>query len=313
MADRTTAIAIFDDRTQAQRAIEQLKRAGFTEKEIGVTARDTGEVDGDVVDRGKGTHAKEGAIAGVAAGAGVGALWGLGILAGVLPGIGTAIAGGTLAAILSSAAAGAAAAGLAGTLIGLGIPEEEAKYYDREFQAGRVLVTVGAGRRVQEAQAILIAERRLRDGFYVRAPAKRRGPSRHAVRSRNPRRRGAHARGPRRGIADPQATRYDRRGGGAQGGPYRATFRRRARAKGRLVIERHAVSRQPASGPVGGNETVRIPLSEEQVEVEKKPVVTERVTVGKRTTEEEQRVEATLAKENVKVEKRGRDTRPNQR
>ena len=56
----------------------------------------------------KSTHAKEGAIAGVAAGAGVGALWGLGILAGVLPGIGTAIAGGTLAAILSSAAAGAA-------------------------------------------------------------------------------------------------------------------------------------------------------------------------------------------------------------
>ena len=47
MADRTTAIAIFDDRTQAQRAIEQLKRAGFTEKEIGVTARDTGEADGD--------------------------------------------------------------------------------------------------------------------------------------------------------------------------------------------------------------------------------------------------------------------------
>ena len=70
------------------------------------------------------------------------------------------------------------------------------------------------------------------------------------------------------------------------------------------MIERHAVSRQPASGPVGGNETVRIPLSEEQIEVEKRPVVTERVTVGKRTTEEEERVEATLAKENVKVEKR---------
>ena len=82
--------------------------------------------------------------------------------------------------------------------------------------------------------------------------------------------------------------------------------------KEELVIERHAVSRQPASGPVGGNETVRIPLSEEQIEVEKRPVVTERVTVGKRTTEEEERVEATLAKENVKVEKR-RDTRPNQR
>jgi len=154
--DRTTAIAIFDDRGQAQRAIEQLKRAGFTEREIGVTARDDSQPGVDATDGGKKTHAKEGAIAGVAAGAGVGALWGLGILAGVLPGIGTAIAGGTLAAILSSAAAGAATAGVAGTLIGLRIPEEEAKYYDQEFQAGRIVVTVNAGSRLQEAQAILV-------------------------------------------------------------------------------------------------------------------------------------------------------------
>jgi hypothetical protein len=154
--ERTTAIAIFDDRVQAQRAIADLNRAGFTEREIGVTARDMGEAGGDVADGGKKTHAKEGAIAGVATGAGVGALWGLGILAGVLPGIGTAIAGGTLAVILSSAAAGAATAGVAGSLIGLGIPEDEAKYYDKEFQAGRVVVTVDAGSRFQEAQAILM-------------------------------------------------------------------------------------------------------------------------------------------------------------
>ena len=57
----------------------------------------------------------------------MGALWGLGILAGIVPAIGPAIAGGTLAAILSSAAAGAATAGVAGALIGLGIPEDEAK------------------------------------------------------------------------------------------------------------------------------------------------------------------------------------------
>ena len=293
MADRTTAIAIFDDRAQAQRAIEELKRAGFTEKEIGVTARDTGEADGDVVDRGKGTHAKEGAIAGVAAGAGVGALWGLGILAGVLPGIGTAIAGGTLAAILSSAAAGAAAAGLAGTLIGLGIPEEEAKYYDREFQAGRVLVTVGAGGRVQEAQEILIGN----GGYEMGSSSER--PRTLEVREEELQ---IHKRPVTTGEVEVRKeVRTERRSVDV---PVQ---------KEELVIERHAVSRQPASGPVGGNETVRIPLSEEQVDVEKRPVVTERVTVGKRTTEEDQRVEATLAKENVKVEKRGRDTRPNQR
>jgi hypothetical protein len=155
MQDRTTAIALFDDRTEAQRAIEQLKRAGFSDKEIGVTARDAdaGEKIGDS-EKG-GTKATEGAVAGVAAGAGVGALWGLGILAGVLPAIGPAIAGGTLAAILSSAAAGAATAGVAGALIGAGIPEEEAKYYESEFRAGRVLVTVRADGRFYEAQTIL--------------------------------------------------------------------------------------------------------------------------------------------------------------
>ena len=311
MADRTTAIAIFDDRTQAQRAIEQLKRAGFTEKEIGVTARDTGEADGDVVDRGKGTHAKEGAIAGVAAGAGVGALWGLGILAGVLPGIGTAIAGGTLAAILSSAAAGAAAAGLAGTLIGLGIPEEEAKYYDREFQAGRVLVTVGAGRRVQEAQAILIEN----GGYEMGSTAER---PRSAALAGMQSGAGTRAEDARTLEVREEELQIHKRPVTTGEAEVRKEVRTERRSvdvpvqKEELVIERHAVSRQPASGPVGGNETVRIPLSEEQIEVEKRPVVTERVTVGKRTTEEEERVEATLAKENVKVEKR-RDTRPNQR
>ena len=165
MPNRTTAIAIFDDRARAQRAIDQLKRAGFTDKEIGVTARDA-DADGNVIDADKGgTRATEGAITGVTAGAGVGALWGLGILAGVLPAIGPAIAGGTLAAILSSAAAGAATAGVAGALIGLGIPEDEAKYYESEFRAGRVVVTVRADRRLTEAQDIL----ELNGGYDMRS------------------------------------------------------------------------------------------------------------------------------------------------
>jgi heat induced stress protein YflT len=157
MSDRTTVIGVFDDRAAAQRAIAALKRAGFTEKEIGVTTRDGDSADGRLADAGekKETHATEGAITGVAAGAGVGALWGLGILAGVLPAIGPAIAGGTLAAILSSAAAGAATAGVAGALIGLGIPEDEAKYYDEEFRSGRTLVTVQALGRRAEARSIL--------------------------------------------------------------------------------------------------------------------------------------------------------------
>jgi stress response protein YsnF len=60
-----------------------------------------------------------------------------------------------LAAILSSAAAGAAAAGIAGALVGLGIPKDEAEYYEGEFQSGRTLVTVKGGTRNDEALRVM--------------------------------------------------------------------------------------------------------------------------------------------------------------
>ena len=80
---------------------------------------------------------------------------GLGVLAGVIPVIGPAIAAGTLATILTNAAGGAAIAGLSGALIGWGIPEEHAKYYDGQLQAGRVVVTVHAEDRYDNARTIL--------------------------------------------------------------------------------------------------------------------------------------------------------------
>ena len=54
------------------------------------------------------------------------------------------VAGGVLAAILGGGAIGAAAGGVIGALTKMGIPEEEANYYQNEFEAGRVLVTVYA-------------------------------------------------------------------------------------------------------------------------------------------------------------------------
>jgi uncharacterized protein (TIGR02271 family) len=320
MPVRTTAVAIFEDRADAQRAIEHLKRAGFTDKEIGVTARDDIDSDASAANTDKGeTHAKEGAIAGVAAGAGVGALWGLGILAGVLPAIGPAIAGGTLAAILSSAAAGAATAGLAGTLIGLGIPEEEANYYDREFRAGRTVVTVRADGRLEDVQAILQQNggRDMHSNFDTATPEPF---ARTTTRAASP---GAGVRPDALEVEDRRTLEAREEEVRIRKRPVQtgeAEIYKEIRTerhsvdvpvkKEELVIERHSVGRHPASGPIGENERVRIPLSEEQVEVEKKPVVTERVSVGKRATQEEEHVDTTVRKENIKVDKRGRsDTR----
>src|SRR4051812_49804376 len=102
---RTTLIAVFENRQDAQRAVDELGRAGFREDEIGVAARE-----GDAPAGGS-SLAAEGAVAGAAAGAGVGALWALGIASGLLPPLGTVLAGGLLASVLASAAGGAAVAG----------------------------------------------------------------------------------------------------------------------------------------------------------------------------------------------------------
>jgi hypothetical protein len=61
------------------------------------------------------------------------------------------------------------AAGLAGALIGWGIPEEDADFYEGEVKTGRHLVTVDCGDRgADDARAVL-----LRSGGFDRATAGR--------------------------------------------------------------------------------------------------------------------------------------------
>jgi hypothetical protein len=151
---RSTVVGVFEDRLHANQAIAELHQAGFTESQIGVAMKhaegigETGDADDD-------SQAGSGALTGALAGLGLGALAGLGVLAGVIPVVGPAIAAGTLGVMLSNAAAGAGIAGLVGALVGAGLPEDEAKYYQGEFEAGRAIVTVNAGTRADEATAIL--------------------------------------------------------------------------------------------------------------------------------------------------------------
>src|SRR4029079_1529928 len=90
-------------------------------------------------------NAPAGAVAGATAGALAGAAVGAGVLAGVIPVIGPVLALGTLGTILVNAAGGAAIAGIAGALIGWGISEEDATFYENEVKAGLCLVTVECG------------------------------------------------------------------------------------------------------------------------------------------------------------------------
>ena len=156
MTERSTAVGVFTDRTQAERAIEELHRAGFNDDQIGFVTRTndrttdstvTGEPRAETV-----TGVATGAVSGGVIGGVVGAAISL-----LIPGLGPALAGGILAATLGGAVLGAAAGGLVGALATMGVPEEEARYYEGELGAGRMIVTVNAPGRYQDAVAVLRA------------------------------------------------------------------------------------------------------------------------------------------------------------
>jgi hypothetical protein len=150
---RNTVAATFEDRGDAERAINALKDAGFSADQIGVALRDRTQ-QGELIED-TGTKAAEGAVSGALGGGLLGGVigWLVGIGALAIPGIGPVVAGGALATALgiaggtaaAGAGIGAAAGGLVGGLVGLGIPEEEAKYFESGFRSGRTLVTVNAG------------------------------------------------------------------------------------------------------------------------------------------------------------------------
>jgi uncharacterized protein (TIGR02271 family) len=69
-----------------------------------------------------------------------------------------------------------------------------------------------------------------------------------------------------------------------------------------VVIERTQGGQTPASRQVGADQEIRIPLSEERVQVEKVPVVREEVNVRKRPVSDTQNVSDEVRREELKVE-----------
>ena len=113
MARAGTVVGLFQDSNQAERAIRDLKAAGFADRQIGVLMQDQDEQRRLASDTG--TKAGEGAATGAVSGGVLGGI--VGLLAGVgalaIPGVGPIIAGGALASTLAGAGIGAAAGGLA--------------------------------------------------------------------------------------------------------------------------------------------------------------------------------------------------------
>jgi hypothetical protein len=151
---RTTLIASFEDRLEAERAVDELAQAGFNTDEVGFALRGADVASGGMITDEQGAKDGKGALAGMATGAGLGAI--LGAAAAMLvPGVGPVLAGGILTFAFGGAIAGTAIGGMFGAMTGLGVSEEEARFYEKEFQSGKAIVAVKAGNRSAEAAEIL--------------------------------------------------------------------------------------------------------------------------------------------------------------
>lgn len=154
MTQPSVLVGLFNDRNEAELAADELRQAGFSDDEIGFAIRGKDAVRGGMISDAEGTKDVKGAIEGAT----VGAIVGAGLAAAVtlvLPGVGPVMAAGVLAMALGYGTAGAAVGGIFGAMHGLGVSEEEARLYEKEFHAGKAIVAVKAGQRLADAAFIL--------------------------------------------------------------------------------------------------------------------------------------------------------------
>ncbi|MGE5586480.1 MAG: general stress protein [Bacillota bacterium] len=148
-------IGTFDSRDQAERAIEELKRKGFSDDKVSIVAKEDRAKGGDRGEGGLTMRRGEndltgGTVTGGAIGGATGLLAGLGALA--IPGVGPIVAAGPIAAGLTGAVTG----GIVGGLVDLGIPEERGRYYENKVKEGKILAVVKADdNTVDDAKSVL--------------------------------------------------------------------------------------------------------------------------------------------------------------
>jgi hypothetical protein len=160
MADNNTAVyGIYQSQASAERAVDALGQAGFTNNDISVLMPDQDSTREFAHENS--TKAPEGAATGAATGGALGGT--LGLLAGIgalaIPGVGPLIAAGPIVGALAGLGAGGAVGGLVGALVGMGLPEYEAKRYEGRVKDGGVLLSVHAATSELTKSAKAILER----------------------------------------------------------------------------------------------------------------------------------------------------------
>ena len=133
---------LYTTRRQVENAVDELKAQGFRNTDVSVLLpENVGTKD---LAHEKGTKAPEGMATGATSGAVIGGAlgWLAGIGAMAVPGVGPLIAAGPIIAALTGVGVGGAVGGVAGGLVGLGIPDYEAKRYEGRIKGGNILLSV---------------------------------------------------------------------------------------------------------------------------------------------------------------------------
>jgi ActD protein len=138
----TGVYGVYSDREDVEKTVSKLKEQSFASGDVSVVFPNPEMTREFAVE--KNTKAPEGALAGGGTGFVIGGVlgWRAGVGTLAIPGIGPLIAAGPIVAALASAGAGGAIGGIAGALIGLGLPELEAKRYEAAIKHGRILLSV---------------------------------------------------------------------------------------------------------------------------------------------------------------------------
>jgi hypothetical protein len=138
----TAAFGIYRTQADVEYAVDLLRAEGFRSTDISVLLPENQGTKDFAVE--KNTKAPEGTATGATTGAVVGGAlgWLAGIGALAIPGVGPLIAAGPVVAALTGVGVGGAIGGIGGALIGMGIPEYEAKRYEGKVKDGNILMSV---------------------------------------------------------------------------------------------------------------------------------------------------------------------------
>lgn len=184
-------------------------------------------------------------------------------------------------------------------LIARGLSEQDARYYQQEYDAGRSVVAVSGGDYLQEAAAILrnyggygASGRSVGYGTQTGQPMTDSQDEQHMK------------------LREERLQAYKQPVETGKAGLRKEVVNEEQSVdvpvtREEVYVERRPGSGQPTNTPIGEEETYRVPVYEEQVEVTKQPIEKEEVVLGKQKVQDTRHVQDTVSREQARVEREG--------